>query len=232
MMKAILFSALVIVDKISSSSSAKSKFRGAKGLFDSRLIDFPNQNNCLPHVKQFKVDSGLVYLLSGKSNKQKGHSSNSMGRIPSANFVTILLQTYFVIGTNGDILPNTTKFLYKQKSGAEENIGNVTKKVLSTIELVLYVYFQCKRSSHTDRSNADLRQSVAFLQAEYAVLRDLTKTVLNEEACMDLARKPHFLVHFDEIIERFGAIDHLDTNGFEAGHIYNTTGNWELTSKR
>jgi Plavaka transposase len=233
MMKAILFSALVIVEKISSSPIQTSKYRGAKGLFDSRLIDFPNQNNCLPHVKQFKVDTGLVYLLSGKSNKQKGHSSNSMGRIPSANFVTLVLQTYFAIGTNGDILPNTTKFSYKHgKSGVIEDIGNVTKKVLSTIELVLYVYFQCKRSSHTDRSNADLRQSVAFLQAQYAVLRDLTKTVLNEEACMDLARKPHFLVHFDEIIERFGAIDHLDTNGFETGHIYNTTGNWELTSKR
>jgi hypothetical protein len=254
-MKNILFCFLVIMERISTSDR---RFKKARSLYDSRLRNFPLQPDCLPHVHDAIQKSSLTHLLSSKSNKQKGLSANSMGRIPSVRFVSLLLKSYFAIGTSGDVLPNTDTYRYLRNAKPKKNeeakradsaplkdvknkkaerankvdLGNVTKKVLLTIELVLSVYFQCKRSSHTAATNKELRRSIGYLQAQYAVLRDLLKTVLGEPPSVDTARKPHFLDHIDETIELLGAIDHFDTGPFETGHIYHTTGNWDTTSKR
>jgi Plavaka transposase len=253
-MKNILFCLLVIIERISASTDKR--FKKARSLYDSRLRNFPMQPDCLPHVHHAIQKSSLTHLLSSKSNKQKGLSANSMGRIPSVRFVSLLLNSYFAIGTCGDVLPNTHTFKYvkkntNKKKEVEEikdakskktkpakqkekklDLGNVTEKVLLTIELILSVYFQCKRTSHTAETNKELRRSVGYFQAQYAVLRDLLKTVLGEPPSVDKARKPHFLDHIDETIELFGAIDHFDTGPWEFAHIWNSTGNWNSTSKR
>jgi hypothetical protein len=230
-MKYIMFATMNILDRISSSDN---KFKYAKGIFNTRLRFFPKQPDCLTHVIPRSFAEGFIHVLSGKSAKQKGLSTNSMGRIRSHDYVTLLLYTYFIIGLDGKILPNSRNYNFRAKNkAAAANVGNVASIVLLSIELVLSVYFQSKRSEHSNETLAELRDSVRYLQAQLLILRNLNLSVLGlPHDAEDKSRKPHFLVHYDETISLFGSLVQFDTAHFETAHKFFTTGNWKTTSKR
>jgi hypothetical protein len=175
-MKTLMFSACVIIDRISSSNDKK--FRDARGVFDSRLRTYPDVPDCLPHVPKTTFRKGFMGVLLGKSSSQQGLATNSCGRLRSSHFVTLLLQAYFAIGRKRDVLPNDANYRYQKgraRAGGEDNdgepankrakkimdlrLGNVSKKVLDAFEFVLSVYFQSRRAAHTDQSMAELRES-------------------------------------------------------------------------
>jgi hypothetical protein len=183
-------------------------------------------------------------FISGKSNAQKGRTTGSLGGMRSSHFVTLLLQAYFCIGFDGSVLPTEKDFLYQRNTAVadvsqkrrriteEVYVGNVSKKILSAIELVLSVYFQCRRSVHTNRSLQQLRETVKYMNAQLTLVWELKQALLGQDPDVCNARKPHFAVHFDEQISLFGCADHFDTSVCESAHKVHTTAVWNQTSKR
>jgi hypothetical protein len=93
-MKSLVFSILVIVDRL--SKSAENHY--ISGIFDNRLACMPSRPKCLPHVDSTSFKSGMMRYISSKTNQGKSQSTGSMGGMRSKAYVILLLLIYFVLG--------------------------------------------------------------------------------------------------------------------------------------
>jgi hypothetical protein len=187
-----------------------------------------------PHVANVFFKKGVMSMVGGASRNEKTLAAHSMGKIPSSHFVTMLLMLYFVIGDKGYVLPNTKDFMYKKpKGGGAVNLKNVTEKVLTAIRSILDLYFECKKSAHTDSSLIELEKLVKTAQIRYLLVWELVQTMLcPNDARIFMMRKLHFPSHFAAIIKQKGCLLSADTNGYERIHKVFTTGVWDVTSQR
>jgi hypothetical protein len=159
------------------------EFDHASHLFDSRLRSFPSMGkDILPHVEQTTFRQGFMRYVAGMSSSEKQSSTGSAGgHIRSKQFVTLLLQMYFAIGDKGDVLPSTKEFRYYQRkkpNDIDEQLGNITEKVLSCIETALSFYFLCKKAEHNDSSIQELFKVALRLQAQFALIWEIKQAMV------------------------------------------------------
>jgi len=121
---------------------------------------------------------------------------------------------------------------YKRKNNQIVSVGNVTQKVLTAIELVLIIYFECKRGFHSEASLRKLSETMKYFNAQLSILWELKESLLGNKPSLPYARKQHFMVHIPESIALIGAASNFDTSGFEHAHKFYTNGVWQKTSKR
>ena len=94
----------------------------------------------MPHVYWTTFSGGLMQFGS-KSIKNKELATGSLGGFNSTTFISLLIQIYYSIGFNNNVLPEKNFIYYDLK------LGNVTDKVLSAIASLLDAYFQAKRTT-------------------------------------------------------------------------------------
>jgi hypothetical protein len=100
-------------------------------------------------------------------------ASSAGGGYRSSHWITAMFQMIFVIGTKGDILPNAKEYVYN-----DENLGNVQAKVLDCFYSMLICYFECKRSSFTDKQAEQIGRYCNVVYARFSILWDLKQAIL------------------------------------------------------
>ena len=243
LIKNLCYYILVIVDAMSKGDQSRGLYANNAGEFDGRLRSMPYVP-VVPHVPNKYFRQGVMHLVNKASKKEKGLSSHSMGKIPASDFVSLLLQMYFVIGEDGVILPNDKNFKYSrtvaiQREGKKKRMkslvgcGNITEKVLSAISTVLALYFECKRTCHTDVNlESTMTVLIKLVHLKYVLVWELVQTMASDTPTDFKMRKLHFTVHYPRVIKIIGSLRHCDTGTFESAHKIYTTGVWKRTSKR
>lgn len=170
LIKNLCYYIVCIVDSMSKFKQGNGiQYRDVKGELDARFRAFPHVS-VGPHIPQvYWTKSGVATLVAGDSNSKKGRSSHAMGKIPSSHFIMMLLQMYFVLGEEGELIPNDRNFTYSRKADqgkakVDIQCGNITKTVLSAIVAVLILFFECKKGKHTDASLEVLKTLVETVQ--------------------------------------------------------------------
>jgi hypothetical protein len=135
-------------------------------MLDARLTNFPAIPDT-PHMPKTIFKGGLTRIIKD-TNKQV--ATGAGGGFRSSHWITAIFQLIFVIGTDGEILPNTKSFYGKN----DENLGNVQAKVLDCCYAILICYFECKRSSFTDSQVETLDRYCQAMHVSFSeVLWDL-----------------------------------------------------------
>jgi hypothetical protein len=173
-MKAAVFWSITIVSEISKQHR---DYENSATLFDARLKEFPTIPET-PHLPRTTFKHGLLFkLMRDTTEADRVISSSAGGGYRSSHWITAMFQMIFVIGSNGDVLPNANKFTFK---GA--NLGNVRGKVLDCFYSMLTCYFECKRTSFTDSEAEQLGRYCTVLYARFSILWDLKQAVVNASA--------------------------------------------------
>jgi len=81
-------------------------------LVDSRLGSIFRLPNNILHVYWDYFPDGIFKFMSSKQDKKS--KEQTTGLFKSSSFIGILLQLHFVIGWNGNILPNINNYLHNQ----------------------------------------------------------------------------------------------------------------------
>jgi hypothetical protein len=187
--------------------------------------------NALPHVTQTNFKKGIMKFLGGKSSAEKSRSSSSMGGMMSKHYITLLFHIYVAIGTAGDVLPNDVNFNYLKKKDYIQ-LGNVSSLVLSTIEIVLSAYFQCKLGAYSERDTDVLDHLVQQMQRKLLAVWGLRELIQGDNHEFPVVRKNHFPVHYSASIRLFGTYLQWDTEHCERSHKDMTVHTFHRTSKR
>ena len=135
----------------------------------------------------------------------------------------------------GDILPNDEKFRYKTRTNHDIvhiKLGNITKKVLKTIDSVMDVYFGYNADEFTYDQIETLRIKGHFMEANIKILWDLKQTLCLESERNVGMPKLHNHNHYPEHIIRFGAPLFANTDSFESAHRKYTATLWRNSSRR
>ena len=182
MVKNLCYFIISLVIAMSKYDQADGKFRDVKGILENRVRSFTHIPP-LPHIPQKYFRKGVVYLVGNDSNDERSGAAHSMGKIPSSDFVMLLFQLYFIIGEDGCLLPNKKDFSYRrttlQRNANNKKkqfvkivpCGDITQVVLSTIAAVLSLYFECKRTQHTERTLEDMKGLVISVQVIKCILQ-------------------------------------------------------------
>jgi hypothetical protein len=142
-------------------------------LFDARLKSFPHVPET-PHLPKTIFNNGLLFkLLRHTSEADRAVASSAGGGYRSSHWITAMFQMIFVIGTHGDILPSAKRFMLNG-----ENLGNVQAKVLDCFYSMLICYFECKRSSFTDKHAEQIGRYCTVVYARFSILWDLKQAIL------------------------------------------------------
>jgi len=224
LLKALLGWTLSIVDSVSDVHQVS--------LFDRRIHNFPYVT-AMPHVN-WQYFTGGIMKFNRKSKAEKLQATGSFGGFRSSSFISMLLQTFYAIGTNDDVLKSdiVTK---SAKNIMSRKLYNVRGKVLKAIECLLDVYFDCRRKEWSPLMLTDFQSKISRLPVHLLLVWDLKQTIINPnetKITVNKMRNLHKLEHLPMYISRWGSLNHLDTGTFESYHKIGTTKVWETTSKR
>jgi len=224
LLKALLGWTLTIIDSVSDVQQVS--------LFDHRIHNFPYVAS-MPHVNWQHFTGGIMQY-NRKSKAEKLLATGSFGGFRSSSFISMLLQTYYAIGSNDDVLKSdiVTK---AAKNIVSRKLLNVRGKVLKAIECLLDVYFDCKRKEWRPLMLSDFQTKVSTLSVHLLLVWDLKQTIVNpnvSKITVNKMRNLHKLEHLPMYISKWGSLNHLDTGTFESFHKVGTTAIWEKTSKR
>jgi hypothetical protein len=128
------------------------------------------------------------------------------------------------------VLPTNADYQYKPKNKAQVGLGNVNEIVLSTIEIVLSTYFQCKLAAYSKRDVDQLKILVVKMQDKLIRIWQLGEFMQGDDHDFPFNRKPHFPTHYAEYILLWGVL--FDTETYEKGHQDLTVHTFNRTSKR
>ncbi len=157
-----------------SRYNQKGKFDDIKGILDERMRSFPHLP-AMKHTPSKYFRRGVTFLVGGDSADERSGAAHSMAKMTTMDFVMLAFQLYFGIDENGLILPNTDAYEYKRtrmakiankktKTTTVIPCENITKQVLSTITAVLSLFYECKRTHHTDQSLTDMKALIISVQ--------------------------------------------------------------------
>ena len=230
-MKAVLLWIVIIIHEISKSEDKN--FNKSIGVLDDRLVNFPMIPE-VPHVNKCYFRKGLSFIVATKSKKERTLTTGSTGGFKSLDYVSALVQMYFVIGNNGDILPNTNNYSFRRKGKRGIYVGNVTKKVLNTIAALLDCYFLCKKDDgYTNDQCNQLNQVSNAAHSHILILWNLKERILHEESVKMIpsSLKLHLLQHVDRCARLWGSFSVGNTESYEHYHIGYTKNMYEETNK-
>ena len=223
LMKSLVQWVMTIISCISQYPN--SGFKNGPVIFDSRISNFPYVHD-MPHLYWTTFRSGLMQF-GKKSKKEKELATGSLGGFKSTTFISLLVQIYFSIGFNNDVLPTNINFMYYQI-----NLGNVANKVLIAIASLLDAYFQSKRTTWTNEQLDHFGKTINELYVHLLLVWDLKQTLLGAYQISKKKkpyiapprmRKLHMILHLVMYIIKYGSLIHMDTSTYESLHKYVTT---------
>jgi hypothetical protein len=205
------------------------RFKFSSGILDARVASFKDLPK-LPNVTQTYFLKGICFISSNKSAADKTKSTGGAGGFRSCEFVPLLLQLYFAIGVNGDVLPNTPTFRFSN----EIQVGNITKITLKCLSKVLDCFFSLRISPITEQRVHIIQDKMMDMSQYYIALYQLLDRASGREVPrLPLSRKIHAACcNIKPFLETFGTLDKADTASYESVHRYMTVGLWHCTSKR
>ena len=173
LMKAAVSWTVNIISTIASASKQKEyKYRQSASLFDARLAAFP-VIPAAPHLPKTTFKEGLLFkLMRNATAADRSLASSAGGGYRSSHWITAMFQMIFVIGSNGDVLPDNKHFMFNG-----EDLGNIQAKVLDCFYCMLICYFECKRSSFTKAEAVQVERYCTVLYARFSILWDLKQAV-------------------------------------------------------
>jgi len=188
----------------------------------------------MPHLNWSTFRGGIVQFAT-KSKREKLLATGSFGGFRSTAFISALLQIYFSIGFNDDILPNAEHEYSKGIHGTLLKLKNVRNKVQQAIKALLDVYFDCKRKEwKPDYLNA-FERKLTVMEVHLKLVWELKQALVNAQTSETMPvkmRNLHKHIHLPIYIKTFGSLLHLDTSTYESFHKVATTAIWQRTSKR
>jgi len=171
-MKNLLLWVLCIVSKLSDINKINNM-----SLVDSRLASIFRLPNNIPHVYWDYFPDGIFKFMSSKQDKKsKEQTTGSFSGFKSSSFIGILIQLHFVIGCNGNILPNINNYLHKQT-----NVGNINNKIQVAILSALDVYFQLKMHPISQININALQTTIKSMQAHVMSVWFIKQTILDSK---------------------------------------------------
>ena len=154
-----------------------SKFPDKRGLVDSRLSSIFRLPNDISHVYwEFFPDGIFKFVPSNQDKKSKEQTTGSFSGFKSSSYIGILIQLHFVIGWNGNILPNITNYKHQ-----ENGLGNINKKIQLAILSTLDVYFQLKMHPITQIDINALKTTLQSMQAHVMSVWFIKQTILDSK---------------------------------------------------
>jgi len=222
LMKALLGWTLTIIEGASTAKQI--------ALFDGRVHCFPYVTP-MPHLNWASYIGGIMQF-NRKSKSEKLQATGSFGGFRSTSFISMLLQVYYSIGVNDDVLGGS---MIHTPTGNNKALHNVRGKVLMAIECVLDAYFDCKRREWRPDYISEFQKKLSSLSVHMLLVWDLKQAIVNpleSKITVNKMRNIHKLEHLSMYIKRWGSLIHLDTSTFESYHKIGTTGIWNKTSKR
>lgn len=222
------------------ANSSDTEFSNANAIFDKRVATFPNVP-CCPHVEWTTFIKGLSHMTASDTAKERESSGGKGGGYRTNSLVPALIQTYFAIGSYGDILPNTKnyRFTVQAKShttGRNErinfNVGNPTQVCLLAIKHVLDFYFNVQRTDIPEEEiESVIMESYRVMYSSMIKLWKLKEAlILSHGKEFPDSRKLHDIAHLAYRYYRYGAPPNSDTSPFECYHKLGTVLNWRQTS--
>jgi len=136
-------------------------------LFDSRIHNFPYVTT-MPHVNWTNFKGGIMQFAL-KSKKEKMQATSSFGGFRSTAFISSLFQIYFAIGFNDDIIPNNHRHM-RGHENAFLDVKRVRSKVMTAIEAILEVYFDCKRSEWKPHSLSVFQSKLSLMEVHLSLV--------------------------------------------------------------
>lgn len=229
MIKSVTHWIIQIVDKLSFMN----KQMDVVAEFERRYQEFPKIAK-LPHIPNTYFRNGLLQNLLYKGRKtasERNQATGLGGGYRSADWVAALFQIIFVIGIEGDIVPNSKMFTL-QINGTRVNLGNVTKKIMNCAFSLLDSYIQSKKDSFSDDQIYQFEISNKDMHCHLLLLWELRQTVLGISTLQLTMRKPHNVLHYGFTIRMWGSLSKCDTGSYERNHKVDTKHNYERTSRR
>jgi hypothetical protein len=155
-MKNLLLWVLVIISKFSEINNSDKM-----GLVDSRFSSIFRLPKDIPHVHWERFPDGIFkFVPSNQDKKSKEQTTGTFSGFKSSSYIGILIQLHFVIGWNGNILPNIPNYKHQQTT-----LGNINKKIQLAILSTLDVYFQLKMHPMSQININTLKTTIQSMQA-------------------------------------------------------------------
>jgi len=170
-----------------------------------------------------------------KSKREKLLATGSFGGFRSTAFISALLQIYFAIGFNDDVLPNAEHEHSTGTHGKVLKLKNVRLKVQQAIENLLDVYFDCKRKEWKPDTLDAFQRKLTVMEVHVKLVWELKQAMVNSQSSETFPNKMrnlHKHNHLPLYIKTYGSLLHLDTSTYESFHKVATTAIWQRTSKR
>ena len=217
-----------IISAIQKESSGI--FRSNCSVYDKRISNFPYMSE-MPHLHWTRFKGGLMQF-SRKNMKEKEMATGSFGSFRSTTFISTLFQSYYAIGFQGDVLPNSGDFVFTNNN-QNIRLGNVTAKVQRAIVSLLDCYFECKRKVWTKENLDILEHKLKLMYLHVGLLWELKQAVLlSSTRKLPKMKNLHKHLHFPMFIANMGSLNKCDTSTYESLHKEVTTGMWRNTSRR
>jgi hypothetical protein len=208
---------------------------------DQRLHDYP-YTPLLPHLVKTFFTKGLTSIAARKSKDEKAQATGSGQGYRSSWWITALIQLFFCIGYQGDVLPNTPNYMAKvveydkeakKKVTRDINLGNPTSKVLNAIYHILNAYFECKRTSFTNENIDQLETAIKNMNIHFDILWDLKQALIDSTSKKHLAmQKNHTVYHLVDSVRKWGSASKINTDRYESAHNSQTTSSFKSSCKR
>ena len=224
-MKNLLLWILGIICKFSSDNK---KYSNSASKVDSRFASIFRLPDNIPHVYWDFFPDGIIRFMSSKQDKKsKEQTTGSFSGFKSSSFIGILLQLHFVIGWNGDILPNTKIYMH----GDQINLGNINNKIQFAILSILDVYFQLKMHPISQTNIDTLNTTIQSMQAHVLSVWFIKQSILNANRMHHKSINMHKVIHMP-YYTYYGSYVKLDTASFESSHKILTKGIYLKTSRQ
>jgi len=222
-MKNLLLWVLCIISKFSEND----KFAENKSLVDSRLGSIFRLPNNIPHVYwDFFPDGIFKFMPSKQDKKSKERTTGSFSGFKSSAYIGILLQLHFVIGWNGNILPNKSNYMHNQT-----NLGNINNKIQLAILSTLDVYFQLKMHPISQINIDALQTTIKSMQAHVLSVWFIKQCIIGSTRIHHKSINMHKIIHM-HLYTYYGSYLKLDTASYESSHKLLTKGIYNKTSRQ
>jgi len=196
-------------------------------LVNSRLGSIFRFPNNIPHVYWDYLPDGIFKFMSSKQDKKsKEQTTGSFSGFKSSSFIGILLQVHFVIGWNGNILPNINNYFHNQT-----NLGNINNIIQIAILLALDVYFQLKMHPISQININALKTTIKSMQAHVMSVWFIKQTILDSKRTNHKSINMHKIIHM-HLYTYYGSYLKFDTACFESSHKVLTKGIYNKTSRQ
>lgn len=216
-------------------------------LMERRVAQLGRGHDDMPHVNWAPFTDGLSRFATRTKEGKENHATGNTGGLASEMNLTICLMLIFIIGTNGDILPNTDDYEYsvprpKKQGGTAQPpsyskvaVGNVSQKIMLVLTALVDVYMEIKRQNWTQSLVEDLRRRLLWLDCHEKILWELLTSLCDTEIDKDGKSigmtKMHAQMHIGDTIAPCGVRDYTNTDTFEGCNKF-VSKLWSQSSKR